>query len=165
MISQTAEYALRVVVFLAAAEGKAVITRDIAAGTQIPVDYLAKVLQQLGRAGIVGSQRGLHGGFVLARDAGALTVYDVVQIVDPIRRITACPLNLRSHRAGLCPLHRRLDEALELVERAFRDSSIVEMLKDRASNTPLCETSVSSNPRTVSLRVRPRRARTRKVGN
>jgi len=160
MISQTAEYALRVVVFLAAAKGTAVVTRDIAAGTRIPVGYLAKVLQQLGRAGIVGSQRGLHGGFILARDPQELTVYDVVQVVDPVRRILSCPLGLRSHRGSLCPLHRRLDDAAKLVERAFRDSSIAQLLSESARTAPLCEAPGSSAgvlvPLGVNRRARPR---------
>ena len=165
MISQTAEYALRVVVILAAADGKAVVTRDIAAGTKIPIGYLAKVLQQLGRAGIVGSQRGLHGGFVLARDPDELTVYDVVHVVDPIRRITTCPLGLRSHRGSLCPLHRRLDDAAELVERAFRDSSIAQLLRERSANTPLCEQPVPENLRAIPLRVIRRARRGRRVSS
>ena len=140
MISQTAEYALRVVVFLAARNGTSVVTRDIASGTRIPQGYLAKVLQQLGRAGIVGSQRGLHGGFVLVSDPQRLSVYDVLQVVDPVRRITSCPLGLRSHSTRLCPLHRRLDDAAKLVEVAFRDTPIAQLLREDTSSTPLCET-------------------------
>jgi Rrf2 family protein len=141
MISQTAEYALRIVVYLAAQDGKPVVTRDIALGTLIPEGYLAKVLQQLARAGVVRSQRGLHGGFALATDPEQLTVYDVLQVVDPIRRITACPLGLPAHSNTLCPLHRRLDDAAQLVERAFRQSSIAQLLREPATSTPLCDTS------------------------
>jgi Rrf2 family protein len=163
MISQTAEYALRVVVFLAASGGKPVVTRDIASGTRIPEGYLAKVLQQLGRAGLVGSQRGLHGGFILARAPHDLTVYDVVQVVDPVRRITACPLGLRSHRGSLCPLHRNLDDAALLVERAFRGASIAQLLSDSTANTPLCETTATNVGRTVPLTVPGRKRRARKL--
>jgi Rrf2 family protein len=168
MISQTAEYALRVVVYLAAQDGKSVLTRDIASGTRIPEGYLAKVLQQLGRAGIVGSRRGLHGGFVLAGDPGRLTVYDVLQVVDPVRRITSCPLGLRVHSTRLCPLHRRLDDAAKLVEAAFRDTSIAQLLREDATSTPLCATPGSdggggSMPVPVALS-RPRRRTSKSAG-
>ena len=62
MLSQTAEYALRVVVFLASREDNPATIAQIAAATQVPQGYLAKVLQSLARAGLTKSQRGLHGG-------------------------------------------------------------------------------------------------------
>ena len=139
MFSQTAEYALRVVAYLAVAGGQAATTRKIAVGTRVPEGYLAKVLQSLSRAGIVRSQRGPNGGSVLARPASDVTIYDVVQAVDPIRRITACPLGLESHGAQLCPVHRRLDDALALVERAFRESTIASLLAEPSRSRPLCD--------------------------
>ncbi|HZN68218.1 MAG TPA: Rrf2 family transcriptional regulator [Tepidisphaeraceae bacterium] len=139
MFSQTAEYALRVIAHLAAAGGEAATIKQIAAGTRVPEGYLAKVLQSLARAGLVRSQRGLHGGSVLARPAEELTIYDVVQAVDPIRRITSCPLGLKSHGSVLCPVHRRLDDALGLVERAFRDATIADLLTEPSRSKPLCD--------------------------
>src|SRR5579871_6722562 len=79
MFSQTAEYALRAVVFLASQEGKPRTTQEIALATKVPIGYLSKVMQGLGRKGLVHSQRGLHGGFTLARSAEELTVLDIIQ--------------------------------------------------------------------------------------
>lgn len=140
MISQTAEYALRAIVYLADRMDAPQTTRQIAAVTCVPAGYLAKVMQGLSRAGLVNSQRGLHGGFVLARPAGELTVLDVVQAVDPLRRIERCPLGLKGHLT-LCPLHRRLDGAIALVEKALGESTIAELLaepKRGKSPKPLC---------------------------
>ena len=52
----------------------------------MPEGYLSKVMQGLSREGLVSSQRGVGGGFTLAIAAEKLTIYDVVQSVDPIRR-------------------------------------------------------------------------------
>jgi Rrf2 family protein len=60
----------------------------------VPAGYLSKVLQSLGRAQLVNSQRGLHGGFTLARAPSELTVWEVIQAVDPLQRIRSCPLGL-----------------------------------------------------------------------
>jgi Rrf2 family protein len=139
MFSQTAEYAMRVVAYLAAAGGQAATIKQIATGTRVPEGYLAKVLQSLSRGGIVRSQRGPHGGSVLARPADELTIYDVVQAVDPIRRITSCPLGLESHGSALCPVHRKLDNALGLVERSFRSATIAELISGPVRNKPLCD--------------------------
>src|SRR5689334_18543405 len=73
MVSQTAEYALRAVVCLGNQAGTPLTTQQIAEVTRVPVGYLAKVMQALGRGGIVSSQRGLHGGFTLARPMDELS--------------------------------------------------------------------------------------------
>jgi Rrf2 family protein len=139
MISPTAEYALRAVVAIAQSNGDAAATRAIAKLTKVPAGYLPKVLQMLSRAGLVDSWRGLGGGFRLAKPAAELTVLEVVNAVDPIKRIEKCPLDLESHGANLCPLHKRLDEATEHVERSFASTTIAELLAQPGRSTPFCE--------------------------
>ena len=139
MLSQTTEYALRIVVRLASQPSGPVTIPELAKTTRIPAGYLAKVLRQLGRAGLVHSQRGPNGGSVLARAPEELTVLDVVQAVDPLQRIEVCPLGLKSHGANLCPLHRRLDQAIATVEAAFRRSTLAEIVRDPTGSQPLCE--------------------------
>jgi Rrf2 family protein len=142
MISQTAEYALRAVVRLGGEGDHPLATQAIAAETLIPAAYLSKVLQSLGRAGLVRSQRGLRGGFVLARPLDEITVLDVINAVDPLKRIAHCPLGLVAHDARLCPLHRRLDEAIALVETLYEETTIEQLLVGpstrRRSGTAVC---------------------------
>lgn len=139
MFSQTAEYALRVVVFIGTLRGEPATTKQIAAATRVPEGYLAKILQSLSRAGLVQSQRGLHGGSVLARNADQITIYDVVTAISPLPRILSCPLELASHADKLCPVHRRLDDAVAMVEKAFKSSSIAELLAETTGSIPLRE--------------------------
>ena len=137
MISQTVEYALRAIVYLAG-QDDARTTQQISEVTKVPPAYLAKVLQNLNRAGLVRSHRGLYGGFSQGKLPAELTIWEVVQAVEPIRRITSCPLELESHRTRLCPLHRRLDDALALVEKAFRETTIADILAEPTTSKPLC---------------------------
>jgi Rrf2 family transcriptional regulator, nitric oxide-sensitive transcriptional repressor len=139
LISRTAEYALRAVVCLSDRKDQPLTTQQLAEMTRVPAGYLSKVLQALGRGDLVVSQRGFHGGFTLGRDAGEITVLDVINTVDPIRRIHTCPLGLKSHGKQLCPLHRRLDDAMEMVEQAFAQTTIAEMLADPNKSRPLCD--------------------------
>ena len=139
MISQTAEYALRAIVFLADRHQMPHTVERIAAATHVPLGYLSKVMQSLARARLVRSQRGLHGGFVLLGDPARLTVWDVVNAVDPVQRIRSCPLGLKAHGVHLCPLHKRLDDAYAGVERAFRDSTVAELLAEPSRSRPLCD--------------------------
>ena len=138
MISQTVEYALRAIVYLADQDGRARTTQQIAQTTRVPPAYLSKVLQELGRAKLVQSQRGLHGGFTLGKAPQELTIWEVVQAVEPLHRIRQCPLGLESHRLRLCPLHKRLDDALASIEKAFRDTTIAEVIDEPTTSRPLC---------------------------
>jgi Rrf2 family protein len=139
MFSQTVEYALRATVWLAQNEGAPQTTAEIASATQVPAPYLSKCLQALGRAGLVHGSRGVGGGFGLARGAAAVSVLDVVNAVDPIRRITACPLGLTAHRVRLCPLHKKLDDAIATIETTFRTTSLADVLGTNTRHRPLCE--------------------------
>ena len=130
MISQSAEYSLRAVLCLASRDGAALTTQQIADDAQIPAGYLAKILQILGRAGIVNSQRGVNGGFTLAKAPQSLTLLEVVGAIEPSRRITECPLRLPEHALSLCPLHRRLDDAAAAVERILRNTTVSELIPD-----------------------------------
>ena len=139
MISQTVEYALRAIVTLAQHEGAACTSRQISEITQVPAPFLSKLMQGLVRANLVTSKRGLHGGFVLTKDPSELTVWEVVDSVEPLKRIRECPLGIGSHGGTLCPLHRRLDNAMGLVEESFRNATIAQLLSEPGSVTPLCE--------------------------
>lgn len=138
MISRTVEYALRAIVSLASDPESPRTTRQVAEATQVPPSYLSKVLQTLVEAGLVASQRGLGGGFVLTRNPAKMTVLEAVNAVEPIQRIRSCPLRLRSHGVRLCALHQRLDDALASVEKAFAASTIADLVADRNNERPLC---------------------------
>jgi Rrf2 family nitric oxide-sensitive transcriptional repressor len=138
MISQTAEYALRAITHLAYNAGTPQTNKQISVSTHVPMPYLSKVLQSMTRAGLIHSQRGLHGGFTLTRSPNDLSVFEVIQAVDPMPRIHTCPLGLASHGTNLCPLHRRLDEAMGLVEKAFRESTIADVIAEPTNSKPLC---------------------------
>lgn len=139
MISRTAEYALRAVVWLADEPDRAVGTKTISDAARIPPGYLSKVLQILSRAGIVSSTPGRGGGFRLVGRPDEISVLDVITAVDPIERIHTCPLHLPSHANRLCPLHARLDQAMGQMEDAFARSTIAELLAEETLSPPLRE--------------------------
>jgi Rrf2 family protein len=139
MFSQTVEYALRAVVHLAYQGPSPSTTEQIAQATLVPKAYLSKVLQGLSRAGLVHSQRGIGGGMTLARLPENLTILEVVNAVEPIARIHSCPLGLAAHGTNLCPLHRRLDNAMAMVEQAFANTTLAEVLAEPTSSRPLCD--------------------------
>lgn len=138
MFSQTVEYALRAVVHLAQQAPAAETTERIAEATRVPKAYLSKVLQGLRDAKILQSRRGIGGGITLSKPPSELTILEVVNAVEPLGRIQQCPLGLSSHGVHLCPLHSRMDRALALVEDAFRQTTLAELLAEPNRSRPLC---------------------------
>src|SRR5438034_7612960 len=87
-VSAKADYALRAVIELAAADAGPVKGERIAQAQEIPLKFLENILGELRHAGIVDSQRGVEGGYWLARQADELTVAEVVRAVEgPIANV------------------------------------------------------------------------------
>lgn len=144
MISQTVEYALRAMSHLASLGGAAASSGAIARATRVPRQYLSKVMRDLVCADLVRSFRGPHGGFLLARDPCDITVLDIVNAVDPLRRILTCPLGNPLH-TNLCPLHRCLDDAMAHMEQRFRGTTLGTVL-DESGEIGACRSLFAPQP-------------------
>ncbi len=136
LLSDAAEYGLRAAVWLGRQRGQTRKVREIAEGTKAPPGYLIKVLQSLAKAGILSAQRGTLGGFTLERDPAQLTVLEVINAIDPVERISTCPLE--SHGADLCPMHRQIDEAMARIEESFASVTVADLLTPPGGSSSTC---------------------------
>lgn len=123
MLSHTVEYALRAMIFLASMEGDAVNCHTVADRTRVPRGYLSKVMRDLVLADLVHSFRGPRGGFILARPAGAITLLDVVNAVEPMPKARLAAIENPLH-AILHPLHDRIEEAMAQIEQMLRTTTL-----------------------------------------
>src|SRR5215204_2095596 len=94
MFSTKAEYGVRVLAHLAKTGGDGPISLSTIADSEgLPLAYLEHLVQRLRKAGLVESRRGAHGGYTLAREAGDITMAEVVRALEgdiaPIECITA----------------------------------------------------------------------------
>ena len=90
-LSKKADYALLAMRHMAAhADRPAHSARELAEAYDIPAELLAKVLQKLVRARLLGSHHGIHGGYGLSRSADSISVADVIQAIDGPLTVTAC---------------------------------------------------------------------------
>ena len=133
MLSQTAEYALRAVLFLADRGGVPASVDEIAASLGIPRNYLSKTLHRLAAEGVLASARGRGGGFRLAVDPRRLTL---LRIVGPFDRLTGerrCLLGrpVCSDR-GPCPAHHQWRTVSEQVAAFFRERTVADLLRGAA---------------------------------
>lgn len=139
MLSQTCEYALRAMVWLAYTNDDLMPTSSLAERTGVPFNYLAKVLQSLAQADLIVGRRGVGGGYRLARPADDISMLDVINAISPVERITMCPLGLVGHGPNLCPLHRQLDLAAKALIDTFQGISLSNLLDERERSRPLCD--------------------------
>lgn len=139
LLSDASEYALRAMVWMAQRPGQPQKVRELAEGTHAAPGYLVKVLQTLTKADILSAQRGSRGGFTLERDPAKLTVLEVINAIDPIERILTCPLGLKSHGKHLCPMHKKIDDAMAKIEASFGSTTIKDLLNQRSRSKPLCD--------------------------
>ena len=108
IFSKTCEYAIRAVFFVAhkTADGVRVGIKEIAAGIDSPEPFLAKILQDLSRRGIVQSTKGPNGGFYLDEDSLRRPLIAIVEAVDGTGIFTGCGLGLKHcSETNPCPLH------------------------------------------------------------
>ncbi len=140
MISQAGEYALRAIVHLSrCAPDVPASASEIAAATRVPQAYLQKILRLLTRADLLVAQRGVGGGFMLAKLPSAISMLDVLKACNSQpERIERCPLGITGH-TELCSLHKLLDEQVAQFERTFATISISDLDKQFGDIRPMCD--------------------------
>ena len=89
-LSKLADYGIVMMTHLARQDGRQLATPEIAAATGVPVPMASKILKLLVRGDLLDSQRGAHGGYGLARPARAITVADVIEVLDGPIAMTSC---------------------------------------------------------------------------
>lgn len=108
MFSKACEYAIRAMLFIAqkSKPGNNIGIKEISKGIDAPEHFLAKILQELSRKGIVQSIKGPNGGFYLDDSAKKNNLADIVKSVDGDNLFTGCGLGLKiCSEKNPCPLH------------------------------------------------------------
>lgn len=130
MLSQTAEHALRAVLYLAQQPPRESVPADaIADALRAPRNYLSKTLNALAKTGIVASMRGPTGGFRLARAPDRLTLEEVVRPFSEPRVRSVCLMGgKRCADDSPCEAHFRWKAVTEDVLGPLRDTTVADLL-------------------------------------
>ena len=123
-------------VLLAEANGTPTTCQKLSAAGCIPEQYASKVLSQLRRAGMAKGQRGRYGGFVIGCDPKEVTLLDIVNVIDPLQRITGCLMDPEAHEASLSALNSQIDHSIAAFEAGLSQMTIKELV-DQGSRPPL----------------------------
>jgi Rrf2 family protein len=130
MLSKTGLHAVRALVALARLPagtfaGAARIAQEIGA----PQNYLGKLLKALAEEGLLESQKGLGGGFRLARDPQQISLLDVVEPIEHVSRWSGCILGRpECSEADPCAIHDRFKEVRDAYLRMLKRTTLAELV-------------------------------------
>lgn len=127
--NKSTRYALYAALEMAAAPSDTFVTAaEVAERYRIPATVLAKVFQQLVRAGIAAGTRGAGGGYQLAAEASELTMLDVIEVFEPTHTEGACvlqePEDVPCATPGDCRIRQVFDEVQEQVRSTYASISL-----------------------------------------
>ena len=120
-LTKKTDYGLIAVRYLAQkAPGKHASAKEIAQAYGIPLELLAKVLQKLAKQGLLVSQHGAEGGYVLAREASTITAFDVIRAIEGPIFITSCvTVRGECEQAAHCTVRQPLSRINEVLAQAL----------------------------------------------
>lgn len=126
MLSNACAYGLRAMTYLASQPQDHYVAVDtVAQQVHLPSAFLRKVMQKLGRAGLIISMRGAGGGVRLAEDSKSITVYDIILAIDGDKRFTRCMLHLDGcNPERPCPFHEEWAEQRTLIQKRLQSFSL-----------------------------------------
>ena len=142
-LSKKADYALMAMKHLAERSSQGSLSaKDVADAYGIPSEALAKILQKLVKAGLLQSQHGTNGGYMLARAAHTISAFEVIQAIDGPLFITSC-ITVRgecgqSDRCNIREPLRKVNESIESVLKRIKISHMREepdQADERAAKT------------------------------
>ncbi len=91
-LTRTTEYAIRILIFMAAKDRELYTTTYLSEELHIPYKYLTKIMTDLARVGLVESIKGRNGGFKIALPLDEITLYDIVSAVEGTQTLDSCIL-------------------------------------------------------------------------
>jgi Rrf2 family protein len=144
LFSKATGYGIRALAYLAnQAQGQPCGLREIAEAEQIPPLYLSKVLGELRRHRLLRSTKGVHGGYELAWAPEAITLWDVVQLLEPDPDLNMCILGRGLCRPeAACALHEDWQRVRHELVRLLQHRTIAQV----AAATRLCQPEPVSIP-------------------
>lgn len=130
-ISRAGEYGVLGLLHLARQPaGTPVMIDAVSRDESIPRSFLAKIFQDLAKAGILRSQRGAGGGFVLARTPDQITILEIIEAIDGKIALQRClgdaPDCERIETCALCSL---FEQAQDRLKEVFGQTTLAELLR------------------------------------
>jgi Rrf2 family iron-sulfur cluster assembly transcriptional regulator len=134
LYSQTSQYAIRALIRLyrdMVEKGlRSVSISQISEEEKIPRAYLARIFHMLARAKILGSQKGLGGGFYFKVPPEEITLWDIVKVFDDVEVYDACVIGWeKCSDEKPCSLHEKFKPLRESIKDFLMKTSLAQMVE------------------------------------
>lgn len=131
LITRETDYAIRII--RALSKGNLMTTGDICQQELLPQHFVYKILKKLERAKIIQISRGVDGGCQLIADLKKVSLYDLAQIVESKKYISACmqpefDCLWQQKSDSLCTVHNHLRQIQDVLDREMQNHSLYQML-------------------------------------
>ena len=148
-VTKLTDYATVVLTVLAARSGEVLSAADLAELAGLEAPTVSKLLKPLAQAGLVEGLRGVHGGYRLSRDAGDITLVDVVEAIEGPLAMTECSQHdSQCSLATKCGVRANWRLINDVVADALRAVTLAQML------LPAATPSANASPRkSISARL------------
>jgi len=139
VITRATEYAVRAVIFLAQQpKDSIVLKKDICRTQEVTPAFLTKIFQPLIKAGIVNSQRGVGGGFLLAKDPSEVNMLDILEAEEGKLKLNHCLIDTDfCQRDAYCSAHEVWYDAQREMAEVLKRYSIADLVRREKENLQL----------------------------
>jgi Rrf2 family protein len=129
-LTRAADYAVRAMIHIGSLpEDSVALKDDIAEAQHIPPSFMAKILRQLVKTGLLHSARGVNGGFGLARETSAISLLDIVEAIEgPIQLNDCAPDPEHCTLAHDCPVSTVWVEVQNQMTSLLRQTTLEALL-------------------------------------
>lgn len=129
IFSRACEYGIQATLYIATKPDRRVGIKEIAAELNIPVHFLAKILQALSEKDVLTSYKGVRGGFTLQRSPARIRLIDVVEAIDGLAFLENCVLGFPGCGTGRpCPVHDRWGAVRDQIRGMLSEDSLADLL-------------------------------------
>jgi len=131
-ITRASEYAIRAILYMAHQPYREVVLKkDICRSQDITPAFLTKIFQPLIKCGIIGSQRGVGGGFFLARRPEEISLLDVIRAQEGDILLNTCLESPGScSRDQVCPVHGTWAELRQTLLQSLSGKTFADLLSN-----------------------------------
>ncbi len=128
-LSKKAEYAILAMQFMAENSGYKLNAKEIAFQLGLSFEFLSKTMQALNKSGLVESQQGVKGGYILSKDADNISLMEIINATEEKIGIVDC-LNSNvdiCDRNEICVIKDPMHKIQKLIDNIFNLTSLKDL--------------------------------------
>ncbi len=136
IITRATEYAIRAILYMSKfPTGDIILKKDICRTQDITPAFLTKIFQPLVKEGIIGSQRGVGGGFYLNLAPKDISIYDIFKVQEDPLHINICLIEQgKCERDKFCPVHNKWNEVRDSMMEQLSSCNFAQLVQEEKQN-------------------------------